>query len=256
MLDNKEIGLRIKKSRNEKDMSVIELADKLSVSEKTVYKWESAIGIPGTEFFPKFAKIFEKPIEYFMPEIEEVKEEVEEEPEKVETDVAAEVEKYKPLCVQHGILILDELIKIKNINVIKEFLVSYPITYCEILCGMAEKKQYKELYRFAVDYGVESLAAVVIKGDGEKIRFQIARHFSVHNDSEGYDNFNEAWLRSRLNSLPESVAYEKPTDYYDLKQLQQINAKYFVTYWMIGSTEELTKRHLLEVLSGMEEYNG
>ena len=252
MLDKKEIALRIKQCREEKGLSVNELAEILIVTNKAVYKWESGKGIPDVEVLLRLSKFFGKPLEYFMPETEEVKKE----PAKVEIDVSKLVEKYKPLCVQHGILILDELIKIKNIKVIKEFLDSYPITYCEILCGMAEKKQYKELYRFAVDYGVESLAAVVIKGDGEKIRFQIARHFSVQNDSEGYDNFDEAWLRSRLNSLPESVAYEKPTDYYDLKQLQQINAKYFVTYWMIGSTEELTKRHLLEVLSGMEEYNG
>lgn len=249
MLDCDKICSRINQLRKEKGWSVKELAEKLGVSEKTVYKWEGGKGIPDVGIFPTLAKVFGESIEYFMPEIEEVIKE----PEKVEVDISKEVEKYKPLCVQHGILILDELIKIKNLKVIKEFLDNYPISFKEVLTDMSEKKQWKELYRFAVDYGLEGLAAAVIKNDENKIRIQIDIHFTIvfYPDEGNGVYYGKSWVRERLEEFSESVVHEKPTDYKELFALDRLNREYF-----IGESVEQTKRHLLEVLSGMEEYNG
>lgn len=245
MLDGKKLGDRISEQRKEKGWSVKEFAEKLCVTEKAVYKWEKGTGIPDIGTFPTLSKLFGKPIEYFMPEMEEVKKE----PVKVQVDIAKEVEKFKPLCVQHGILILDELIKIKNIKVINAFLDNYPISYYEILSEMLEKRQLKELYRFAVDCGGESLAATVILGDEQKIGQQL-RHFVLSNRSGGYGDFGVPWLTSHLENLPESEKYEKPVSYTEIIWLQQLNGNYY------AGSEKTTKRHLLEVLSEMEEYNG
>jgi len=249
MIDKQKTGKIISELRKEKGWSVQEFAVKINVQDKTVYKWESGKGLPDTDMYPILSKVFGVFIEYLMPETEEAKEQ----PEKAKIDVNKEVEKYKPLCVQYGILILDELIKIKNLEIIKEFLDNYPISYQEILSDMLQKKQLKELYRFAVDFGDETLAATVILGDEQKIRRQISIHYSLHNHSDDdftYPYYGKTWLTKHIKELPESKTYNKPTTYDELIALQQLNGKYFIT------NEELTKQHLPDILSEMEEYNG
>ena len=45
-MDQEKIGLFIKQLRNEKNLTQQELADKLSVSFKTISKWECGKGLP------------------------------------------------------------------------------------------------------------------------------------------------------------------------------------------------------------------
>ena len=45
-MDQEKIGLFIKQLRNEKNLTQQELADKLSVSFKTISKWECGKGMP------------------------------------------------------------------------------------------------------------------------------------------------------------------------------------------------------------------
>lgn len=54
-MDAKKIGERIAKLRKERNMSQIQLAEKLYVTEKAVSKWECGNGIPDLDNIGKLA---------------------------------------------------------------------------------------------------------------------------------------------------------------------------------------------------------
>ena len=58
-MDYGKIGNFIAEERKAKKLTQAKLAEKLSVSEKTVSKWENGRGIPDTENLPKLCKIFD-----------------------------------------------------------------------------------------------------------------------------------------------------------------------------------------------------
>lgn len=64
--DNHQIGNLIAKLRMDKGWTQKQLANKLSVSDKTVSKWENNRGEPDKEFFPLLAEIFDISIDYLM----------------------------------------------------------------------------------------------------------------------------------------------------------------------------------------------
>ena len=283
-IDKKELGNRIAQSRNEKDWTQIELGNKLGYTDKAISKWESGECSTKIETLLKLAEVFDKPLEYFTPIIK-TDEQAENKVKHEEINIAEEVEKYKPLCVQHGILILDEVIKIKHISVIKEFLDNYPICYAEILYSWLEENNLKNIYRFAVDYGVDSLAAVTVLNDKEKIRQRILRHFELHDPNpyygsedgpaptpDEYKEMRKEWLKEHLAESSENTSYEQPTDYDEIIAHQQLNGKYYVYYGISHNNQDScnskdgldkhiqslndTKQDLLKVLGEMEEYNG
>lgn len=58
-MDYEKIGNFIAEERKAKKLTQAKLAEKLSVSEKTVSKWENGRGIPDTENLPKLCEIFD-----------------------------------------------------------------------------------------------------------------------------------------------------------------------------------------------------
>ena len=58
-MDNKKIGLFISKLRKEQGFSQKELAEKLSVTDKAVSKWETGRGIPDVSILQPLANIFD-----------------------------------------------------------------------------------------------------------------------------------------------------------------------------------------------------
>ena len=58
MLDMKKVGKNIKAARTEKNMTQLELAEKLGVSDKTISKWETAKGYPDITLLEPIADAF------------------------------------------------------------------------------------------------------------------------------------------------------------------------------------------------------
>ncbi|MBE6584353.1 MAG: helix-turn-helix domain-containing protein [Ruminococcaceae bacterium] len=65
-MDSKTIGVTIAKLRRQNGMTQTALAEKLSVSNKAVSKWESGQGYPDITLFPKIAEIFGVSVDYLM----------------------------------------------------------------------------------------------------------------------------------------------------------------------------------------------
>ena len=65
-MTEQSIGKRIATLRKEKGWTQVELAEKLSVSDKTVSKWESDGGYPEISQLPVMANIFGVSIDYLM----------------------------------------------------------------------------------------------------------------------------------------------------------------------------------------------
>lgn len=68
------IGDRIKKKRKEAEMTQLELANKLSVTDRAVSKWEQNEGNPDISILPKIAEIFNVTLDYLMTGSEPKKE--------------------------------------------------------------------------------------------------------------------------------------------------------------------------------------
>ncbi|MBQ9531307.1 MAG: helix-turn-helix transcriptional regulator [Eubacterium sp.] len=56
-MDNKRVGRFISKLRKSKDLTQNELAEKLSISNKTVSKWETGEGLPDVSVLPELAQV-------------------------------------------------------------------------------------------------------------------------------------------------------------------------------------------------------
>ena len=65
-MDKKSVGANIERLRRQNRMTQIELAQLLSVSNKTISKWETGGGFPDVTFFPELARIFGVSIDYLM----------------------------------------------------------------------------------------------------------------------------------------------------------------------------------------------
>jgi DNA-binding XRE family transcriptional regulator/desulfoferrodoxin (superoxide reductase-like protein) len=57
-MDNAKIGNLIYQLRKEKNMTQLQLAEKLGISDKAVSKWERGLGSPDLSLMPKLSEIF------------------------------------------------------------------------------------------------------------------------------------------------------------------------------------------------------
>ena len=65
-MDNIKTGRLIRKLRTESGMTQLELANKLSVSDKTISKWERGLGMPDVSFLNEISEIFGITIEKLL----------------------------------------------------------------------------------------------------------------------------------------------------------------------------------------------
>ncbi len=84
---------------------------------------------------------------------------------KINKSKMSDKEKQKLLCVHNGILNIDEVLLLNDLKVLKEMMSKYPICICEIIINWANKKKYKDLYRFAIDNGWEDMARCIERQD-------------------------------------------------------------------------------------------
>lgn len=113
-------------------------------------------------------------------------------------------EKALKLCVHKGILNIDELLATKDYKLIKDNLYKYPINFIEVFSDMLKKKDYKNLFRTAVDMGLD--ADSVIKEKLEDFKKLLVSQFWTNGKSAA-----ETWNR-------------RPVD--EFKSAQEDNLKY------------------------------
>ena len=65
-MDNVKIGKLICKLRKEKNMTQLELAKQMNISDKTVSKWERGLGCPEVSLLPDLSKIFNVDLEKLL----------------------------------------------------------------------------------------------------------------------------------------------------------------------------------------------
>lgn len=65
-MDNVKIGNLIYKLRKEKNMTQLQLAQQMNVSDKAVSKWERGLGCPEVSLLPELSKIFEVDLERLL----------------------------------------------------------------------------------------------------------------------------------------------------------------------------------------------
>ena len=114
-------------------------------------------------------------------------------------------EKDLKLCLHDGILNIDELLATKDYKLIKESIFKYPTSYIEVFYPLLQKKNYRELFRLAVDMNIDSTS----------IRNQQLDKFSEFVTKEFWTNYK-----------PASTSWEKKmVD--EFKKRQEPNMKYF-----------------------------
>lgn len=98
----------------------------------------------------------------------------------------------------NGIVNIKELLKSKNYELIKKILTNFPIHHYELLYGWFNKKNYKLLFEFSVDYNFPHLAQALMQGDDDEIKDAIYSTISELTSEHGYDNSSD---RSELQKV-------------------------------------------------------
>ena len=65
-MDELKVGARIAKLRNENNITQLELAEKLGVTDRAVSKWETGGGFPDITLLPHIADIFNVNVDYLL----------------------------------------------------------------------------------------------------------------------------------------------------------------------------------------------
>lgn len=65
-MDNVKIGNLIYKLRKEKQMTQLQLAEQMNISDKAVSKWERGLGCPDISLLPELSKIFDVDLEKLL----------------------------------------------------------------------------------------------------------------------------------------------------------------------------------------------
>lgn len=95
----------------------------------------------------------------------------------------------------NGIVNIKELLKSKNYELIKKILTNFPIHHYELLCGWFNKKNYKLLFEFSVDYNFPHLAQALMQGDDDEIKDAIYSTISDLTSEHGYNSSNKSELQ-------------------------------------------------------------
>lgn len=65
-MDATKVGARIAELRNEKNITQLELAEKLGVTDRAVSKWETGGSYPDVTLLPQIADVFGVSIDYLL----------------------------------------------------------------------------------------------------------------------------------------------------------------------------------------------
>lgn len=114
-------------------------------------------------------------------------------------------EKTIKLCIHKDILNIDELLATKDYKLIKDNLYKYPVNFIEFFSDMINKKDYKSLFKMAVDVGLDTDS--IMKEKIDEFSKKLINEFWTNGKSAV-----ETWNR-------------RPVD--EFKKVQEQNFKYF-----------------------------
>ena len=103
---------------------------------------------------------------------------------------------------KNGIIDIELLLQVKDFKTVKEILLNNPIHTVELLYNWLKARKTKELFRFAVDNNLNSLANYVKNEQNEKIKAELVEMFKKHLTYEGYPVVNGKVIKvsdKRLN---------------------------------------------------------
>lgn len=99
-MEKQTLGQKIAELRKAKNMTQLELATKLSITDKAVSKWERDISCPDINTFPKLAEILEVSVDELLQSSAVSKEETKNE------DILGLVLKAIPLAMSVAVIVL------------------------------------------------------------------------------------------------------------------------------------------------------
>ena len=97
-------------------------------------------------------------------------------------------------CLRNKIIIIDELLKTADFNMVNSILSKYPIHYYEILNEWYLKKDYKSLFEFAVDYGLREMAQFLIRKAYDYLEEELMECWKQNKDLESNLERNKKYL--------------------------------------------------------------
>ena len=99
-MEKQTLGQKISELRKAKNMTQLELANKLNITDKAVSKWERDISCPDINTFPKLAEVFEVSVDELLQANASEKENTE------KNEVVDLVLKAVPLALGIGVALL------------------------------------------------------------------------------------------------------------------------------------------------------
>ncbi len=169
------VGQVISTLRKEKGWTQLELAEKVGVTDKAVSKWETGSGMPDTSLFPIIAELFGVTTDYLHTGIEKDGEKASNLPEPPANPTAQltdeDMDRIISSCVQDGVVSIDKLVETRNYTLIKRafdlgYIHPFEIEYhnkVEIPCKLYDEQNWRELFRYCVDMGYDSLAGEALR---------------------------------------------------------------------------------------------
>ena len=172
-MEKHSVGQTIAALRKQKGWTQVELAEKLQVSDKAVSKWEKDDSYPSIEFLPILASLFGVTIDYLITGATKTEKVTANPPKKVEEPISTDDSRIKA-AIHDGILHIDEILESKNYKLIKTAIEAYPICQFELNYVKLQKakqmladRNWRELFRFAVDKGSSKLIKFVLERNVE-----------------------------------------------------------------------------------------
>lgn len=215
------VGKTIAELRKEKGWTQLELAEKLQVSDKAVSKWEKDSGSPSVEFFPMLSKLFGVSIDYLLTGKEAGSAAIIK-PKKDDFSQMSEEEKENKVLsvMNNGIISVNKLLATNDFVFIKWILEKYPIHIIEILYKDFQEKNYRKLFRFAVDNNDDVFAGLIIDNDAERIKDYL---LSIWNNSKLETfNINKEYLYFIENGRQQNIMY---APFHYAKDIEEVIAK-------------------------------
>lgn len=121
---------------------------------------------------------------------------------------------------ENGLLIIDKLLKVKDIEFIKKTLLEHPIHYYELLKKMIDEKDYRAIFKFGVDNGLDFLNELV---EGEQaIKERIDRMFC-----------NNSRLGGSLSGVLEKIQTK------NYHWINKVKGAYYINQYSVNSISQL-----------------
>ncbi len=186
-MENQSIGKKIAELRKTKGWTQLELAEKLNVSDKAVSKWEKDKGIPSVEIFPNLAKLFGVSIDYIMIGEKNYARSLSE---KKQHEKLKKVNQFNyNSIVSDNLIDIAQLLSTNDFKVIKDGL-KYPIHKIELLYDWLKNKNWKILFRYAIDNNLDILAENVVNHDKDSIAEAILKNYWIDQYIQHWQNSN------------------------------------------------------------------